>query len=129
MKTKILRGRGALLISVLILVSVFSLALSGCGYHNAYLGTWVATDAVSNGVTVDISEIFPDGLELEIEEEGRGCLRIEKKDSNIVWTEEDGVFNISDSSGTAMGWMEEDILRLSNVADSGVDFLLQRADK
>ena len=112
-----------------MLVSVLSVMLAGCGGEaDPHVGTWNAIGANMGDIEVDVAEVFPDGLDLVLDDNGRGSLVIEGQDNIINWTNEDGLITISDQSGTATGGMEGDLLVLRNFAGSGVDFTFQRTD-
>ena len=117
-----------MLLSMILLISVLCMALAGCGGEpDPYEGTWDATSVSMGDMSMVITEIFPAGISMRLDDDGYGSLILEGEGNGIEWVNEEGVLTITDLSGTASGKLEGNELILREFGGSGVDIHFVKA--
>lgn len=109
------------------LALVMTAALCACGGTGApdspYVGVWTAAAARFGDMDVDIGEVFPDGMVLELKESGVCQLTLGDQSDPASWSETDGQITISDGENDLLGVVEEDAIILDI---SGMSIILTR---
>lgn len=105
--------------------------LCGCGdegseANDPNLGFWEATTASMSGLTMEVSDLFEGGVQLNLKANGKALLYVEGEEYRVRWTLEDGVLQIGDHSLTMMGTIEGNVLTLENLMGSGVSLTFEK---
>lgn len=92
------------------------LALCACGGEKApaspYLGTWTAVSARFGETDIDISEVFADGMVLELQDKGVCRLSLGEQSDPATWTATDGNLTVSDGQTDLLGTIDENAIVL-----------------
>lgn len=99
-----------------------ALALCACGGagepDSPYLGVWTAVSArFDDGTELDIAEVYPEGMVLELRESGVCQLTLGEQSDPASWSESEGNLTISDGETDLLGTIDDSaiILELSGV--------------
>ncbi len=115
-------------ISLLVCVSLLAgLLLSGCGFFgksvpNPNCGMYEAVSATAYGMEMDITDMFDDGVQIELKEKGKAKFYFSGEDYNLKWkVEDDGDFEAEGIGVELEGKLWNGELYLEDVMDSGID--------
>ncbi len=93
------------------LILLLALALCACGGEkepsSPYLGVWTATSAQFGGADIEISEVFTDGMILELKDNGICQLTLGEQSDTATWSAADGSITISDGETDLVGTIDE----------------------
>lgn len=115
-------------ISLLVCASLLAgLLLSGCGLFgksvpNPNCGMYEAVSATAYGMEMDITDMFDDGVQIELKEKGKAKFYFSGEDYNLKWkVEDDGDFEAEGIGVELEGKLWNGELYLEDVMDSGID--------
>ncbi len=93
------------------------------------VGAWQATSADMDGLQLDVITVFPGGVSLTLNPDGSFEMDINDENGTGSWSYADGSsveINISGSGIEASGRLENDVLTLENVLDSGINLIFHK---
>ena len=111
------------LLSVILILSLLLAACGGGSSDDPNAGTWVGVSATMLGIEMEAADLFPDGISLELQGNGKGKLIAEGDSDRITWTYEDGVLTIVDGDESMTGTIDGDTMTLVNLFDTGMDLI------
>lgn len=105
-----------------------ALVLCACGETasepaSPYAGVWTAVSASFGEEDVPISEVFPDGMVLELQSNGVCQLTLGEESDPATWSETEGAITISDGETDLLGTISEEAIVLDI---SGMSITLTR---
>jgi len=114
----------------LALAAILALTLCACGESqnqemtSPYAGVWTATSARYGDTEVAIGDVFPDGLSLELQDNGVCQLTLGEDTDPATWSvAEDDSITISDGETDLLGTVDGDVIVLEI---SGMSITLTR---
>lgn len=111
MKNRITRG---------VLFLVLCLCLAACGgAPEEGLGSYVCVRAEDGGTELDLEELFPDGLSLELGSGGKGLLTLGGETGTVRWSLEGEMLRLETGAGLSKGGLSGGVLTL-DLLDSGL---------
>ena len=111
----------------LLLALVMLLCLCACGESaepDPNAGLYEAVSASALGFTVSVSDVFEEGLSLELKNGGKASFHYEGKDYGMKWTLDGDVFHAEGGGAELDGTLANGVMVLQNVLDSGIDITL-----
>ena len=105
-----------------------ALVLCACGETasepaSPYAGVWTAVSAAFGEEDVPISEVFPDGMVLELQSNGVCQLTLGEDSDPATWSETEGAITISDGETDLLGTISDEAIVLDI---SGMSITLTR---
>ena len=118
-------------ISSIILALFILVNLAACGGNSAKseepnVGTWNAISVSMLGITQEIEEVFEQGVSLELESNGKFNLNMDGEKANGKWKYEDGSLTLNGDGLDLTGTIENGILTLNNMLDTGLDLIFEK---
>ena len=115
----------------LVLVAILAMSmLVACGgtvdASDPNQGLWTATVGEAMGVEVDAAEVFKDGFTIELQSDGKCRVSADGSSSNAKWTLDGNAITITVEGETMSGTLENGLLTLENVFESGVNFKFEK---
>ena len=113
----------------LLLALTLVVLLAACGGEKTddpNAGTWNGVTVSMLGIEMDIVDIFPGGIQLELKGNGKGNIIVEGDSSRIQWSCENGQLTVGDSSVTMSGTIEGSVLTLQNLLGTGMDIVFEK---
>ena len=112
-----------------VLAILMLLGLAACGGGGAAepdpnAGVYEAVSARAFGISIDVEEVFPDGLSLTLKDGGKASFRYEGRDYSMSWTLEGEAFHAKGIGVEVSGTLSGGVMVLQNVLDSGIDITL-----
>ena len=113
---------GAVLAVILAVVLICALGGKGGGAAAAdpNLGVYTASTAEMLGVEMDITDLFEEGVSIELKENGKCAMNVNGTKGSGKWTLEDGVFHIKGGGLDCDGTLESGVMTLENMLGMGV---------
>lgn len=109
---------------ILLLALVLSLAACGSSEPDPNAGVYEASTAEYSGITISIDKVFPDGFSLELKDGGKATFHYEGKDYGMKWNLDGTTFHAEGGGAELDGTLENGVMTLENVLDSGVSITL-----
>ena len=127
-KTLFIIGGAALAV---ILAVVLILVLGGKGNtpeasNDPNVGVWNAATASMWGMDMAVSDIFANGVSLELKDNGKCVLTVDGDAANGKWSCEDGALSVTGGGIDCTGSIEGGVLTLTNLMDMGVDLTFEK---
>ena len=114
----------ALSVLAVILAVVLICALGGkdggAAAADPNLGVYTASTAEMLGVEMDITDLFEEGVSIELKENGKCAMNVNGTKGSGKWTLEDGVFHIKGGGLDCDGTLESGVMTLENMLGMGV---------
>ncbi len=115
-----------LVIGILVLI-IGGLSGPKIDSNDPALGVWNAEEATMSGLAIAINDVFPGGVTMELTDNGKFDMDISGTSGSGSWEYTDsGYFNYSGSGIEGIGYIENNMLILENVLDSGVDLVFHK---
>ncbi len=98
-------------------------------FDDPAVGSWEATSADMDGLQLDVVTVFPGGVALTLNSDGTFEMNINDENGTGDWSYADGSsveINISGSGIEASGRLENNVLTLENVLDSGINLIFNK---
>ena len=117
-------------IGSIILILIMAIGLTACGgadnSDDPNVGMWNAVSASMLGISSGIDEIFEQGASLELKGNGKYELILDGEADKGKWTYEEDGLAFSGSQLDLYGRIEDGILTLENIMDTGLDLAFQK---
>lgn len=112
----------------LLLALVMLFALCACGEEddNPNLGVYELDTAEMYGISISTKDIYEGGFTIELKSNGKCKMTIDGKSASGKWTQDGTDFTISGGGFDGEGTIEDGVIVLENVQDSGVNFTFVR---
>ncbi len=112
------------LIGVAMIVGGILLAVNlffGSSSDEPNIGVWTADEITMMGMTMNPTDLYPDGITLELKSGGNCTLSFDGDDYNSDYEIEGGVFKLIDGGDEFPGTIEGDVITIVNLLDMGMD--------
>lgn len=112
------------LVMTIALVLLTLLVFAGCGAEAAddpNLGLYTADTAEMWGIEMPISDLFENGVSIELKAKGKCTMNFDGTSGNGKWTLEEGAFHAEAGGAVISGTLENGVLLAENVMDMGVN--------
>lgn len=120
---------GAVLAVVLAVVLIVVLS-ANCGgtavSTDPNVGVYTASQAEMLGITMDVSDLFENGVTIELKDKGKCVMNVDGTTGNGTWTLTDGVFHIKGGGLDCDGTLGAGQMTIENMLGMGVSMLLVR---
>ena len=106
---------------------IAALLLAGCGKSepDPNSGMYEATSAEAFGMSMDPSELFADGISMELKDGGKAKFYLEGEDYSMKWELDGNSFHAKGSGAELDGTLEDGVLFLEDIMGMGVDMTFE----
>ena len=115
-------------ILLILLALSLALGLGACGGDSAAYepnaGNYEAVSAEMRGITVDVNDVLGEGFSLELKAGSKAVFHYEGKSYQMKWSLDDETFHAEGGGATLDGTLQNGVMVLQNVLDSGVQITL-----
>ncbi len=112
-------GVGALIVVVLLIVLVSSLFSGGSDDPN--IGVWQAEEITMMGMTMKPTDIYPEGISLELKSNGKCTLTMDGDDYSADYEIDGTSFKMIDGGEEFPGTIVGNEIEITNLLDMGID--------
>ncbi len=116
-------GGIAIAVIAVILIAVF---LLGGSSNDPNIGVWNASEVNMMGMSIDVNDLYSNGMTLELKSGGNCTLKIDEEEYNAKWELDGTTFILSDSGDEFTGTLDGDVLEITNLLDMGLDIVFVR---
>jgi len=119
---------GGIALAVILLIALVSSCGGGGGADadDPNLGVYNAVTAEMWGMEMPITDMFENGVSIELKEKGKCVMNIDGTTGKGKWTLEDGVFYAEAGGAELNGTLEKGVLYAENVLDMGVNLTFEK---
>ncbi|MBQ4611370.1 MAG: zinc-ribbon domain-containing protein, partial [Clostridia bacterium] len=119
---------GGIALAVILLIALVSSCGGGGGADadDPNLGVYNAITAEMWGMEMPITDMFENGVSIELKEKGKCVMNIDGTTGKGKWTLEDGVFYAEAGGAELNGTLEKGVLYAENVLDMGVNLTFEK---
>ena len=119
---------GGIALAVILLIVLVSSCGGGGGAasDDPNLGVYNAVTAEMWGMEMPITDMFENGVSIELKEKGKCEMNIDGTTGKGTWTLEDGVFSAEAGGAELNGTLEKGVLYAENVLDMGVNLTFEK---
>lgn len=120
---------GAVLAVILAIVLICALGGKGGGGDAAddpNLGLYTATTAEMLGIEMDITDLFENGVTIELKSNGKCTMNVDGTKGSGKWTLENGVFHVKGGGLDCDGTLANGVMTLENMLDMGVAMTFEK---
>lgn len=120
---------GAVLAVILAIVLICVLGGKGGGGDAAddpNLGLYTATTAEMLGIEMDITDLFENGVTIELKSNGKCIMNVDGTKGSGKWTLENGVFHVKGGGLDCDGTLANGVMTLENMLDMGVAMTFEK---
>ncbi len=115
-------GVVALIVVILIIVAIVG-ALSGGDSDDPNIGLWTADEMTMMGMTMNPTDIYPDGITLEIKSGDKCTLTMDGDSFNADYEIEGNVFTMTQRGDEFTGTINGNVIEITNLLDMGLDIV------
>lgn len=119
-------GGGAVLAVILAIVLIVSLVGGNKASDDPNVGLWKAVTASMWEMDMAVSDLFEEGVTLELKGNGKCVLNVDGDSADGKWSYEDGVLAVSGGGIDCTGAIENGVLSLTNLMDMGIDLTFEK---
>ena len=119
---------GAVLAVILAIVLICVLGGKGGGdaADDPNLGLYTATTAEMLGIEMDITDLFENGVTIELKSNGKCTMNVDGTKGSGKWTLENGVFHVKGGGLDCDGTLANGVMTLENMLDMGVAMTFEK---
>ena len=117
---------GGIALAVILLIALVSSCGGGADADDPNLGVYNAVTAEMWGMEMPITDMFENGVSIELKEKGKCVMNIDGTTGKGKWTLEDGVFYAEAGGAELNGTLEKGVLYAENVLDMGVNLTFEK---
>ncbi len=120
---------GIAVVAVIVLAIVITVNLfSGGDSDDPNIGIWTAEEITMMGMTMSPTEIYPDGITLELEKGNNCTLTLDGEDFNADYEIDGTTFTIEQYGDEFPGTIEGNVITITNLLDMGLDIKFVKSD-
>ncbi len=121
---KIIIGIGVAALVVIVLIIVLAVNLfSGGSSDDPNIGVWTADEITMAGITMNPTEIYADGISLELKSNGNCTLTLDGDDYNADYEIDGTTFTLIDGGDEFPGTIQGNVITITNLLDMGIDIV------
>ena len=120
-RRRIWRSRVFMTVLILALLT----ACGGKAEPDENSGLYEAVSAKAFGLEMAIEELYEGGMSIELKDGGKAVFTLEGKDYKMKWSHDGSDFQAKGGGAELSGTVEDGVLLLTDVMDSGVDIRLE----
>ena len=99
--------------TIITLLMLLALLLSGCGRSNVQLGTFNCVAASQKGVRFDPQQLYPQGASIELGSGGKGIVHLGEESGSIRWTLNGSALTVLMGSTKMNGTLSQGVMILA----------------
>jgi len=117
-------------LSVLLLALVLAVSLTACGGNkidakDPSVGKWSAVSITMLGFSMDVSQVFPGGVTVELNTNGKGTFVLDDKKDSLTWTVTNGEIDLKVDDTTFTGSIIDNQLFLDS-QETGMTYVFEK---
>ena len=115
---------------VLLLCLCLLLTAAACGSapDDPNAGVYECVSVEMSGISLDINEVYPDGVTLELKSGGKGTITMENRDFGLKWeAAEDKTLTLEIDGETSQGTIDNGVI-VVDLMGMGMNFTFERGD-
>ncbi len=112
---------------VLLIVLIVGM-LSGGGSDDPNVGVWNAQEITMMGMTMDPTDIYPEGITLEIKNSSKCILTLDGESFNSDYEIDGSTFTLTQRGDEFSGTIQGNVITITNLLDMGLDIKFVKED-
>ncbi len=113
-----------LVLAIVLIVNLFSGGVS----DDPNIGIWKADEITMMGMTMSPTDIYPDGIILELKKGNNCTLSVDGDNLNGEYVIDGSTFTLVDGSDEFPGIIENNVITITNILNMGVDMTFVKDD-
>ncbi len=111
---------------IVIIIAIIANLFSGGNSDDPNIGVWTADEITMMGMTMSPTDIYPDGISLELKSRGNCTLTLDGEDFNADYEIDGTAFTIIDGGDEFPGTIEGNVITITNLLDMGLDIVFTK---